>query len=170
MMGYERTKTDVMVKQVDFSEDLDSCRGWWEEHKPDEETPSTFDFGAESWAYVDLPSGRMYVISSEGIGYELDAEEEASFGVYARWPDSEPDERGEVRIRSSCFSVLNLTYKPPNLRDLPSEEVNLAAFVRSFGSRLESNYTINREAIEKLLSGGGDVQGRDEGEMDRAEG
>lgn len=73
----------------------------------------------------EAPNGKLYVISTEGIGWGL---KDGTFVTN----DYDPDAR---------------KWTPEELKAAAGEEVDLADFIRTFGDRLERNFSIWRHAL-----------------------
>lgn len=87
-----------------------------------------------TYGYVKTKKG-TFVLCSEGVGDSTPIEKEASIIELAR---------SDIMCIGPSFEV---KVNAKNLHEFPvlSEKVNLANFIRSFGSRLESNFeTWNR--------------------------
>ena len=161
-MKSNRTATIVTVRKIDFSPELDTLPDWYAENHPDKEMPSMWRMG-DTWGYVPLPDGTIYLLCEEGVGYPSRSEEgqekPLTFDVHARWDRTseltdEERAKGQTRWSGSMFPLAQLCLSAEEIKALPvSEEVNLADFIRGFGGRLENNYHLNRAAIELRLGG-----------------
>jgi hypothetical protein len=75
------------------------------------------------------PSGQHHLISSEGVGWDLDNEEPVQLDVY---------ETGDGKIHMMPIARANVLLSEASA--LPATEQDLAEFIREFGSRLEGNF------------------------------
>lgn len=87
------------------------------------------------WAVGTSPSGTVWLICDEGVGYEV-AKGSATVEWYGRF-DPKPGEPQTISI----FPCVGSTFDLDEVAALPRlDDVDLADFVRSFGARLESNF------------------------------
>jgi hypothetical protein len=149
-MRNPRTPTNITVRKLDFSgtDEFATLSEWYTANHPDKKCPTEFRV-AQTWGYVDLPDGSIWLICTEGVGYGCS--DGVQIDIHGRWDDPAGDENA---WRTSMFPIAELTFTVEEVRALPvTEEVNLEAFVRRFGARLENNYDHNRTHLETALGG-----------------
>jgi len=87
--------------------------------------------------YVDTARG-MYVLSDEGVGDEHPLDEAGyEIELFGKGENKEGNSRAYT-----VYPVCSTMITADDLRDFPYAEVNLASFIRRFGSRLESNFRL----------------------------
>ena len=109
-----------------------------------EQTAAALEFsqaGGKDWTEMDPHNAplaiaergdRLYVIGSEGVGYEVTEESPLEINFHGRKESS-----------FSMFPVVAATLSPAEVRDLPTgEQVDLADHIRTFGGRLEDNFRL----------------------------
>jgi len=97
--------------------------------KGNDATVSGVDISGK-YGFVHTATG-VYFLNSEGIGGFVEDSNLAVVDAYSAWPGGKSSGMPTVCIKMKANEVLALPVK---------ESVNLADFIRVFGSRLESNY------------------------------
>jgi hypothetical protein len=102
-------------------------------------------------AVIDTQRG-LFIVDRDGVGpiHGVTDAQPFEINVYPEYPKTESED-GSTQGRMALFPVVSATLGPDVLRryiDADAEPVNLADWIRTFGHRLESNYTIWREALE----------------------
>lgn len=144
-MKNEREKTDVVVKVLDFSElETQAAEKFAEAHPEHKNVTAKIH---HKWAYVETPSG-TYVVCDEGVMNVKPVSKEHPVVL-----DVCVEYDGESGGRAfPMFPAYTMNLTDEFIPEIPvSGEVNLADFIRSFGSRLESNYYECNEALTKEL-------------------
>lgn len=124
-MKSSRQKTDIVVKVVDFSKEARSTE---KEYKTKHDIDCEIDFS--STGYIEV-GGNKYMIDTDGIisVEPLSKENTWITNMFRRVKNGD-----KTNIQTQAVEVT-----PDDVNDI-ANEVNLADFVRSFGSRLEHNY------------------------------
>ena|ERR1035437_9974053 len=144
MRGKPRTPTTVMVKVIDISGYLATALERFNQKEGEKASAMTTSY---KWGYVETPKG-IFGLCNEGVGDNLPitADNPLEIGLHAEYMK---DGSGHMEL----FPSLSMRLRDTELKALPVlEEVNLAKFIRTFGGRLESNYTDWRKALEKALT------------------
>ena len=167
-MRQERTPTNILVTRLDFTAHLAGLVDGWVESHPDQK-PIDGASMMHEWGYVSLPDGGVYVICTEGVGYPLEAGDEADFDVTIKRcrTTTEPlplppgarylgDPTKERVVTTHTYFAEEISLTPEQIKAWPTKDaVNLKDFIRRFGARLERNYSANCHAIESLIGGEG---------------
>ena len=137
--------SDVMVKVIDLEKiierDMDKLKEIFNKQYPDTDQVLTGASAIGDHALVKVDN-KLYMLNTEGVGSDIDLddpEDSMTIELYA--------EMGESR---GMMPFVGLGIK--DLEDIPlkDEAVNLADFIRTFGSRLEENFRVwNRELSGK---------------------
>ena len=135
-----RDKTDrispITVKVVDFSKYNKEAKEHIQKKNPDRKViEATIHM---DWAYCETPKG-LIMLSSEGVGFAEPVSEEhpLELDVHGKYES----DKGDGSYSLDIFPVMGYRFNDPNeIRELPCEEKPLSEFIRSFGSRLESNF------------------------------
>ena len=162
-MKKDRKKSEIMVKVLDFSEheprileyinakrgrpagvELDA-KGITEKVRENyTEAISASLHGMEKLGYVETPVG-VFMIDSEGIVAEYPLSEENPWEVYFAGHSE-----GSIAMFPEMYITLmsgDTVKTIPVLKEEPLEE-----FIRSFGSRLESNYHIALRHLSEMVT------------------
>ena len=92
-------------------------------------TYEAYDVGFAPYAMAEV-DGHLYVVSHEGVGWEVTDDEPLLLDLYGKKPNT-------ITIAPSLQASLS----PDEVRELATGgEVDLADHVRRFGARLESNF------------------------------
>lgn len=101
---------------------------------------------SESLGYVETPNG-IYMLCTEGVGdnYPISKSNPAQFEFIRHW-------NRDGAKSFEMFPCVGLKLDEREVRSLPVKEVvTLDKFIRSFGSRLECNYSEWQEHLSKQL-------------------
>lgn len=142
MQRYEREKTSIEVEVLDLTELKKKGVQFLEQQGK----KNVADVDFEKWGRVLTPKG-PYLICTEGVGSgPLSADEEFEVAGYHVTTDG-----GMAFMPSVSF-----TFTGKELADWPvtDETVRLDEFIRTFGDRLERNYSINLRAILNAMEMG----------------
>lgn len=86
--------------------------------------------GSEPFAVAEK-DGTMYVVCNEGVGWEITDEDPLEIDLYSHKGNS-----------FGIFPVMSASLKPEDVRNRTTDtEVDLADHIRTFGARLESNFS-----------------------------
>jgi len=98
----------------------------------------------ERWAIVDTPQG-LYALCGEGVGPDRPITDEQPLTVSFYVTAYEGKGDGFISLAPACETKLG----PDDLRERATgEQKPLHEFIRSFGARLESNYSAWRRTLE----------------------
>jgi hypothetical protein len=129
----ERPETGIEIGTLDltpvFTQLLETW-DWGEKGKPSK--LSTHG----SWGFVEA-NGKAYVLGTEGVGYDLD-EEPIRLGIYTEYGEKEG-------ASISMFPAVEVEFTDEDieeLRGLVSGTEPLETFIRTFGRRLETNFSL----------------------------
>jgi len=147
-----RTPTDIEVTVLDLSDVEAEALAYLRAHaqtdidlgKDDVQMPSKVRVG-EKTGVVETPDGSLYAFGTEGVGSSTPISDENPLvlDVYI----TGYEERGDGFISMFPSAQSKLTAEQVRER-MTDEKTNLADFIRTFGSRLDSNY----ESWRKLLA------------------
>jgi hypothetical protein len=139
MSRFDERPRGVMVKVLDMSELEASALEYRQRTHPDCYNAKIYG-GKTAVAEKD---GKLFMICTEGVGYEVTDEEPAYFEFHGNYVIRD-EETGEIVSGKESFDFMpfaEVTKTPAELMSYPVvEEVDLADFIRSFGARLESNF------------------------------
>ena len=140
-MRQERTATNVIVSVVDLSDNLKRFLSQWREWHPGSDATAMTIYGASTWGFVETAKGRFY-LCEEGVGHLVETGKGFDLDVGT--------EKVTEEGRSfSFFPVATLSLGWVEQLDLPvTKDVNLAEYIRRFGTRLECNYHEIRSYLE----------------------
>jgi hypothetical protein len=152
MSRYERTPTDILVVPVDLTEVEAHALAYLRAHaqtdidlgKEGVQMPSKVRVG---WKHgiVTTPDGDVYALNTEGVGPNHPITNEQPLDVDVFIEGYEDDTSEFLSMFPACLSKVGVD----ELRNYATgEPVNLADFVRTFGSRLDDNY----ESWRRLLT------------------
>jgi hypothetical protein len=151
-MRAERTPTTIEVTPLDLSDVEAEALNYLRAHaqtdrdlgKDDVKMPSKVGI-SPAWGIVERPDGALYALCSEGVGPDKPITDERPLLVDVFVESYESDDSEFISMFPACQSKLT----PAQLRKRATgEPVNLAAFVRTFGSRLDANYEQWRKLLE----------------------
>lgn len=134
-----------MVKVLDFAPIHADATKWLQANKPDRAAEVTRFSSGFPIGYVQTKNGDVYVLTSDGVGSSNPISDRNPYG-FALY--GENDDKVTLTIEPD----VRCTLSKDNILELPvKEEVNLAEFIRTFGSRLDANYEEWRTALEPLV-------------------
>lgn len=146
MSRYERTPTDILVTPLDLSAQGEEARVWLNKHREIDGKPMVIEVDVEKFGIVETPNGEIYALGTEGVGPDspISDDNPLSVSVWIRKTEADPAKAEFI----SMFPSAQFKLGPDEVRNLATgEPVNLADWVRTFGSRLDGNY----EGWRKLL-------------------
>lgn len=118
--GVTLTRLDLASKKAETDAFIKQAKG--------EEYTARYGY-AYAVAEVD---GVLYALCTEGVGQPVTEDEPLVIDVYAEKPG-----------RMAIMPVAQMTLTPAEVREIATgEQVRLEDFVRSFGARLEANYSL----------------------------
>lgn len=131
-----RKPTKVVVSLVDVSSIERDALKTLRKARPE---ISETHVGFKPHGFVETQEG-LFALSCEGVGHGKPVTDEGPYVV-------------SIYIGSTwgeLFPAMEVSLGPGKLRELATgEKVNLAGFIRSFGSRLETNYEAWRTKLEE---------------------
>lgn len=143
-MNDERAESNIQVKVIDLSGLEKKAFDSLQIKEYNKELESVTCFG--KWGYVETSKG-LYLISNEGIGDSkpISDANPAEFEFSKNW-----NRDGE---RSSEFlPCIGYRLNEAEVRELPVKEVvTLDKFIRTFGSRLEVNYSLWQNHLNREM-------------------
>lgn len=139
MSRYDRKPSTVLVTPLDLSDVCANAAEYLTKHRAvDGKSAVTKVDAGHAWGIVDTPRG-VYALCTEGVGPEspITDEDKLTVDLYVRGY-ADQGERSFISMFPSCSSKLG----PDDLRKRATgEPVALHDFIRSFGARLEANYS-----------------------------
>lgn len=138
----ERTPSTVLVQPLDLSGTYPAALEYINGHgKP----LATEVHVSPRWGIVETPRG-LYALCTEGVGNSRPITDEEPLDVDVYVSKSKDD--GEKQF-ISMYPSASLKLGPEELRSYASgDKVPLHDWIRSFGARLEANYSGWRRALE----------------------
>ena len=155
MGRYDRNPTDIEIEVIDLCDAMAHVLKTYKEQKSNNPESESYEedydrvVGFRALAKVGrhiTPAGDIYLLDEEGVGpaTPITDAEPAWLPVYKVF------EGGGM----SFVPVTEVGLWPNDIRQAPViEKVNLAEFIRKFGSRLLRNYEEWREALEAVAKG-----------------
>lgn len=147
-MSRDREKTDVKVKVLDMSGVIVEALKYTKDKSSvkDKENITNLFIGEGKLGYITTSKG-IFVLSEEGIGSDKPITKENPYTIEFR---PEYEKNGEKS--SGIIPVIAFNLDDKDILGIPVvREESLDVFIRSFGSRLESNYYSWKTAMEKAL-------------------
>jgi hypothetical protein len=144
LTNHKREPTAVTVNVLDLTSLYADALEWLKAHKPERAAQCTGMSSGWEKGYVKTANGDLYILDRDGIGHNSPVTDEnpVIINIYA---DSNAVISGKPDISASLgkSDLLKLPVKATE---------NLANFIRSFGSRLESNYRDWHSLLEPLVT------------------
>jgi hypothetical protein len=142
----ERELSGIEVRVLDFSNlEADAAKMYGESHP---ELNNIETRVHHKWGYVETPKG-FFVLNNEGIVFTdpLSDDDPIHLDIHGEWDGEEEGHRS-----CSFLPILVATFGKSDLDKYHSDsKVDLAEFIRTFGSRLESNYKECRDFLKQKL-------------------
>jgi hypothetical protein len=136
-----------MVTPLDLSEVEAKAMEWLNKHREiDGKSAVTKMEASPTWGIVDTPNG-MFALCTEGVGpdHPLSDEKPLTVEFFVRGY-ADQSEGSFISMFPSCSQALY----PDDLRPYATgEPVALHDFIRTFGGRLEANYSGWKRLLEK---------------------
>lgn len=138
-----REKTDIIVKILDLAPLFQQAIDIYKESHPNTDAvgmTTPFEIG-----FVELDNGDLYALDSDGCGpaNPINDQVRMSFDLFLDIP-----KKADGTISLQVAPVMTANLNRIQIRSLPvKREVDLSEFIRTFGSRLETNF---REWRDKL--------------------
>ena len=135
-MRTTRKPSTVMVNEVNLSVELaKALTAFNAKLKPGAEKAKAMT--TRTWGFAEAKNGDIYALCNEGVGSFIDERRRLSIELYAEYDHS-----------FSIFPDLILQMDRDEFTKLPIvRRVYLHNFIRSFGSRLEDNYSDWQKAL-----------------------
>jgi hypothetical protein len=148
MSRYNRIPSTVVVTPLDLSDVEESAAEYLTKHREvDGKSAVTKTSTGHTWGIVETPHG-IYALCTEGVGpdHPITDEKPLTVELWVReYADTEQD-------FISMFPACSQKLRPDDLRERATgEPVPLEDFIRTFGGRLEANYSGWRVLLEKAL-------------------
>lgn len=145
-----RTPTDVMVTPLDLSAVEAEAAAYLTKHREvDGKSAVTKVTTNHTWGVVETPQG-LFALCSEGVGPDDPITDEKPLRV-EMWVRAYADKGEDTFI--SIFPEVASKLGPEELRGYATDErVNLADFIRTFGARLDGNYSMWRSTLEQAVA------------------
>jgi len=135
MRSQPRTPTTIEVTPLDLTATKERALAFIRENTQPDATEAT----TRSFGIVETP-GSLYVLCTEGVGTEHPVTDDEPLEIGFGYRITNPEGSGGS---FSMGDVATSTMTPDEIRECATgEPVNLAEFIRTFGSRLDQNYRI----------------------------
>jgi hypothetical protein len=135
-----------MVTPLDLTQVEANAAEWLTKHREIDGKSAVTKMRADTWAIMDTPSG-VFALCTEGVGPDGPVTDERPLTVEF-WASAYADADEHTFI--SMFPSCTQKFGPDELRALATgKPVALHDFIRSFGSRLEANYSQWQRLLEK---------------------
>lgn len=142
MRTKERSKCDAVVEVVDLTKPIEEVTAYLQKQKPDANIVGAETLG--DFGLVNTEEG-WYFINSEGV-MSRDPLADNEDGVAYTLPFYSINGDGAMSFMPAVEAHLSLE----KILELPtSKHVPIAEYIRKFGSRLEANYHICTQALNK---------------------
>lgn len=139
-MYREERARGVKLQVIDFSELEAQALEYRQKTRPDCYEARAF---ASPWGLHESKNGHLYAICQEGVGYVVSDEKPLEISFHGSY-HIRNEETGEIEPNKHSFDAMafgSVDLTPEDLKNYPlKEEVDLADHIRTFGSRLESNF------------------------------
>lgn len=129
-MNRDRIPSGVVLTRLDLTSATESATEWLRKQQDDPEVRA--EFGSEAISAAVEVGGVLYVLCEEGVGQEVTASEPLRLSIYSRKGNS----FGIMPVAESRLDEAEVRAL------MTGEQVRLEDFVRRFGARLESNYSL----------------------------
>jgi len=134
MRSQPRKSTTIEVTPLDLTATQERALTFIRENTQPEATEAT----TRTLGIVDTPAG-LYVLCTEGVGTERPVTDDEPLVIDFGYRISNGGSGGSF----SMGAVATSTMTPDEIRECATgEPVNLAEFIRTFGSRLDQNYNL----------------------------
>jgi hypothetical protein len=149
MSRHSERPRGVTVKVLDLTDLAQEALEWRQKTRP--ECFKATIYGGD-WAVAKDCYGTLFAICTEGVGFEVSEDEPLELEFHGNYSVTENVIEGP-NPHKTTFDVLPFgSYElvPQDLLDYPvKDEMDLADFVRTFGSRLESNFWLWFKELSK---------------------
>jgi len=136
-MKGERERTHgIKVYKIDMSKDIEELFT-----KEKEEDPLLEKIHTMNWAAFHTRDGKFYVLCDEGVGPETPVTDDDPLQINifrTRRKEADKEYPRSVDMSPASAWILN----PNDIRKHLGEQMDLADFIRVFGSRLETNFWV----------------------------
>ena len=132
--------SDVVVTVIDLKPSFEEIREKLNQNE--DKKIDTLEGRGGKVGYVDTPEG-LYVLCAEGVGGYVHNDYEAE--CYAGY------DHGDGSKTIGMFPICMMRLQDDEIRNAPVlAKVNLAKFIRTFGSRLEMNFKLHNDELSRF--------------------